>query len=682
MGRQPMTQERWEGIIKCKNDLVEGRINDQTACPYLDPEIAASWMMSFNAGLDPFKPINCHPLSPDSIFESRVKNSMLIELTKPLFSTFTHWTDNREYTLSLDDKDGIALIREGNKEYPLGLQNKMGIALDENYIGTNAHMLVKRFKRPIQIQGPEHYCAEYYDYIVSAAPILDENNDLIAILSLIQTLPSNPWESNFQSICSHTLSLLSVMATALENKLMLQKSRDKQEIINKNLRIAYSQLNIALDMMDEGIVVVDQSGMITGINKEGLGILNITVFKPGIFNISHFLVKSNEILRFLQSGNPIDIEDTIKGDDQPYIINLLPVINQTPSEVEGAVLRLHHAQKMNMKAASRVGTKASINFSDIIGESPKFKTTIALAKQLAFSPENILLIGESGTGKELFAQAIHNTYCPQGPFIALNCGALPRNLIESELFGYESGSFTGANRSGRPGKIELAHGGTLFLDEMGDMPYEIQSVLLRVLEDKRVTRVGGQSSRKVDFRLIAATNQDLRKMVKEKMFREDLYFRLSVLRINIPPLREKKNDIEVLCRYFLNHYCRKLKLDIPQISPQVLEILNAYDWPGNVRQLENAIIYSVNISRGQIILPDHLPAEITEDIMYEKPRFYNEITSPSPADTDDRLSLEVAEKQTIEAVFLKSDKNVSQTARILGISKTTLYRKLRKYHLQ
>ncbi|UWG97818.1 sigma 54-interacting transcriptional regulator [Dehalobacter sp. DCM] len=682
MGRQPMTKERWEGIIQCKKDLVEGKIKDHTACSYLEPEIAASWMMSFNAGLNPFQPIKGHPLSPDSIFESRIRNSMLIEHTKPLFSTFTHWADNSEYTLSLDDKDGIALIRDGNRDYPLGLQNKMGISVDENDIGTNAHMLVRRLKRPIQLQGPEHYSTEYEDYIVSAAPILDDNNDIIAILSLIQTLPPNPWDTHFQSICSHTLSLLSVMATALENKLMLQKSRDRQEIINKNLRIAHSQLNITLDLLDEGIVVVDHTGMITSINKEGLSILNIIAFKSGIYNICSFLTKSNEVIPLLTSGNPVDFEDTLKKEEPPYIINLLPVINQTTAEVEGAVLRLHHAHKMNMKAANRAGTKASITFSDIIGDSKQFKNTVALAKQLAFSPENILLIGESGTGKELFAQAVHNTYCPHGPFIALNCGALPRNLIESELFGYESGSFTGANRSGRPGKIELAHGGTLFLDEMGDMPYEIQSVLLRVLEDKRVTRIGGQSSRKVDFRLIAATNQDLRQMVKEKMFREDLYFRLSVLRINIPPLRDRKDDIELLCRYFLNQYCRKLKLEIPDISPEVLQILYAYTWPGNVRQLENAIIYSVNISRGETILTEHLPLEITEDIMSEKPRLFKEIISPSSNDSNDKLSLEEAEKQAIEAVFLKSDKNVSLTARILGISKTTLYRKLRKYRLQ
>ncbi len=226
-----------------------------------------------------------------------------------------------------------------------------------------------------------------------------------------------------------------------------------------------------------------------------------------------------------------------------------------------------------------------------MGESHVFKRTVTLAERFAKSPENILLIGESGTGKELFAQAIHNVYCPQGPFMAVNCAAMPRELIESELFGYEGGSFTGAERAGRPGKIELAHGGTLFLDEIGDMPLELQAVLLRTLEDKQVMRVGGSRYKKVDFRLIAATNKSLLTMVRENQFREDLYFRISVLAIDIPPLRERNDDISLLSNFFVENYCRKMGWNIPEITPLAQSRINSYGWPGNVRQLQNAMIY-------------------------------------------------------------------------------------------
>ncbi|NLP43924.1 MAG: sigma 54-interacting transcriptional regulator, partial [Peptococcaceae bacterium] len=244
--------------------------------------------------------------------------------------------------------------------------------------------------------------------------------------------------------------------------------------------------------------------------------------------------------------------------ETPYLISIRPVNKQNTRTPDVAVLRFHRPDKINSLITKRSGASAKYTFSDIIGKSEVIKRTKNLAKRFAATEENILLLGESGTGKEVFVQAIHNYSRPNSPFIALNCAAMPRNLIESELFGYESGTFTGADKSGRPGKIELANGGTLFLDEIGDMPYELQSVILRVLQDKQVLRLGGRRYKKVDFRLIAATNQDLRKLIAEKLFREDLYFRLSVLSIEIPPLRERRSDIMHLANYFLESYAERM----------------------------------------------------------------------------------------------------------------------------
>ncbi|NLM20373.1 MAG: sigma 54-interacting transcriptional regulator, partial [Peptococcaceae bacterium] len=316
-------------------------------------------------------------------------------------------------------------------------------------------------------------------------------------------------------------------------------------------------------------------------------------------------------------------------------------------------------------------------FEDIIGKDTGLKKVVDLARRFAHSPENVLLIGESGSGKELFAQAIHTESRPQGPFMAVNCAALPRELIESELFGYEGGSFTGAERSGRPGKIELAHGGTLFLDEIGDMPLELQAVLLRTIEDKQVMRIGGRRYNKVDFRLIAATNRNLYNMVKENQFREDLYFRLSVLTINIPPLRARKEDIEILSKYFIETYCQKQGWEVPTLSSAAQARINEYEWPGNVRQLQNAMIYAVNTALNDTITADDLPSYVNLEIVPSKVDGMMDYF-----DDDKALSLQNIEKNAIKAAMLRAENYIPAAAEILGISKSTLYRKLKEYEIQ
>lgn len=353
-------------------------------------------------------------------------------------------------------------------------------------------------------------------------------------------------------------------------------------------------------------------------------------------------------------------------------------LKKTTEKLDAAVLKLNSYEKVTTQVNNRSGNMGSYTFEDIISKNKEFKKIIALTQRFASTPENILLIGESGTGKELFAQAIHNIHRPQGPFVAVNCAAMPRELIESELFGYEGGSFTGAERSGKPGKIELAHGGTLFLDEIGDMPLEFQAVLLRTLEDKQVMRVGGRRHKKVDFRLITATNKDIYKMGKENQFREDLYFRLSVLTVTIPPLRERSNDAEIISKFLIENYCQKMGLKIPQISPATQTIINEYRWPGNVRQLKNAMIYAINTAQGGLIKPENLPSHVILDFC---PKKNNEISN-SNGQMSKMLSLETLEKSAIESALLYVDNSVPAAAEVLGISRSTLYRKLKDYNIQ
>ena len=374
------------------------------------------------------------------------------------------------------------------------------------------------------------------------------------------------------------------------------------------------------------------------------------------------------------------------------------------------------------------GETVKITFKDILGPSEDIKRIIDRSKRFAATKENILLTGESGTGKEYFAQAIHNHSCPQGPFMSINCAAIPPRLIESELFGYEGGSFTGAERGGKPGKIELADKGTLFLDEIGDMPLELQATLLRVLENKRVMRLGGKSYKQVDFRVLAATNKDLYSLVQQGTFREDLYYRLSILTINLPALRQRRDDLRFFIDYFLHECQAKDYAEKRGFSPEVITMMINYAWPGNIRQLRNTILSAYHGASGDVIMPEDLPPYLTQSRAeglrepsaegISEPvvgtsglpvvgssrmpavgssRLPAEGTSSLPAVSESRpaplyqqpmplenyentsLSMQEIERAAIELALLRADNNVAQAAELLKISKATLYRKLKGY---
>jgi transcriptional regulator with PAS, ATPase and Fis domain len=318
-------------------------------------------------------------------------------------------------------------------------------------------------------------------------------------------------------------------------------------------------------------------------------------------------------------------------------------------------------------------------FDDIVGSSPQLEKVKSYTKKFAKLNSNILIQGESGTGKELFAKAIHNERCLDGPFLALNCAAIPSGLIESELFGYEGGAFTGAERKGRPGKIELAHGGTLFLDEIGDMPLKLQPVLLRVLEEHKTMRVGGSNFISIDFSLVAATNKDLQKLVAENKFREDLYYRIAVFKISIPPLRERPQDILTLSEYFIALFAQKQGMAPPLLNDDVKNILLSYSWPGNVRQLENAIFYSVNMCNGYIVIPSDLPDEITcAPPVFPKAIALNTITEAVPGGGN---TIKDMERNAILKALAKTGGHIGKAAKLLGYCRATLYRKIRKYNM-
>jgi transcriptional regulator with PAS, ATPase and Fis domain len=304
-------------------------------------------------------------------------------------------------------------------------------------------------------------------------------------------------------------------------------------------------------------------------------------------------------------------------------------------------------------------------FENIIAKSPKMQQVIEVIKVVAKSNATVLITGETGTGKELVAQAIHSQSHRRGkPFVAISCAALPESLLESELFGHEKGAFTGAYAQ-KKGKFEVANRGTLFLDEIGEMSANIQVHLLRVLEEKRFTRVGGNEPIKVDVRVISATNRDMKEAVASRQFREDLYYRLNVVNIELPPLRERKEDIPLLAQHFLKKFALDNHKEVTGFSPEATDFLLRYDWPGNIRELENAIERAVILAKKPIIELADLPQQklvAAQQISLEK-------------------NLKQVEKEHIRNVLAETKGNYTEAARILGISRMTLYNKAKAYGL-
>ncbi len=318
----------------------------------------------------------------------------------------------------------------------------------------------------------------------------------------------------------------------------------------------------------------------------------------------------------------------------------------------------------------------------LVGEDPSLRKVFASLQRAAATDTTVLLEGESGTGKELFARSLH-ALSPraEAPFVAINCAAIPETLLETELFGHEKGAFTGAVAR-KPGKFEMAHRGTLFLDEIGDLPLSLQAKILRALEEKRFERVGGTASLQVDVRLVAATNRGLRAAVAARRFREDLFFRLSVFPITVPPLRERKGDIPVLARYFVERFCRDLKKKPLALSPQALDELLAYRWPGNVRELQNCIERAVILADGDAIQPRHLNLSFVEEPGPADPRGHSADPdlSGTLADVTRRVVAEV-EKLKIEQVLKEVD-NKGRAAEVLGVSYKTLLAKLKEHRIE
>jgi DNA-binding NtrC family response regulator len=349
-----------------------------------------------------------------------------------------------------------------------------------------------------------------------------------------------------------------------------------------------------------------------------------------------------------------------------YDYIMKPIIHEEIKQIVRNALRQKSLQNENVLLKREIGKDH--DFSSIIGESPALKVILDEVKKVADTKSNILLLGETGTGKELFARVIHhNSSRRDMPFVPINCSAIPESLLETELFGHVRGAFTGAVAT-RKGILEEAEGGTLFLDEIGDMSLGLQAKLLRVIEDQIIRPVGGNKGTKVDIRFITATNKDLKAAVRSNAFREDLYYRINVISLKIPPLRERKEDIGALVRYYLDRYSHDMGKPVKDLSPEAVDVMMEYEWAGNVRELQNIIERAILISDGDLIRPEHLPGSLKPQATFEQMSF------------DNKLSIEDYTKAFI--VRYQTECNEQTLADMLGITRKSLWEKRKKWGIQ
>lgn len=431
-----------------------------------------------------------------------------------------------------------------------------------------------------------------------------------------------------------------------------------------------------MDSMDYGIMAVDVNGVIRNINKTSCDMLKVV--KEEIINesIEEVLYNWQEIFDQVKNKKEYRDEEIVlirSGIRERYTISAY-AIKENDNDVIGMVLTIKEIQEVLNLVNKYTGRRARYVFEDIIGESHSIKRVINNAKNIATSSSTILIEGENGSGKEILAQAIHNASDRKNNnFVAINCEAIPKSLIESELFGYEEGAFTKAKGAGMPGKFELARGGTLFIDEIGEMPLDMQVNLYRVLQEGNVSRVGSTRYIPTNVRLIVATNKDLRREVEKGTFRRDLYSRLSVIPIWVPPLRDREDDIMLLFKHFINVKAEKLRKPIPYISNEIYSNILTYNWPGNIREIEKFAENIVN-----------LEGNTTFDIA-NKQDAEQCITNYESEIADDDLyicSLQEIEEKAIKASIKKFDGNISKVAKVLGISRNTLYVKMKKYGVE
>lgn len=634
-------------------NLVDGNVVDPA---YIRPEILMSWHYSKKNGIDAHRGMSCYH-EPDMLLE---RSEELITAAKPFMEMINQVIAGSGLRIDCIDYEGYflcsygdsALLRESEHN---GFVTGCNVTIDA--IGTNAAGLSLEHKRPVQVLGPEHYNINLHNLNCSATPIYAPDSELVGILNILSYItPQN----------RQTLGLTTSIAKAIENQLALTRTVS-------SLKVSNVELNTIMEYLPQGVIALNSSGEVDSYNKKSLEMFSIS----GKSGLKKRKIQLGNILKTLRL--PSHVKSNVEKEYTVTIGNRKKSFIAKAHSIENGARTLviveDSGRIMSLSAAQ--SNRTSYTFTDITGSCPEILKAKELATMVAATDSSVLLVGESGTGKELFAQAIHAASSrSKNPFVAINCGAIPADIIESELFGYEPGAFTGAREAGKPGRLETASGGTLFLDEIEAMPLSFQIKLLRAFSSKSMVKVGGIAEIPLDIRLIAASKVDLLEEVNQGRFREDIYYRIATFPIHIPPLNKRGDDIRLLTKQFLKQLSTEYSTPLIQANERFYEALFCYPWRGNVRELRNIIERAVVIGLDQEILtPTQLPQAIQNSSLSSTINMRSKISKTKKEPETESL-LKVAEYTAIAMVLEEESGNISRSAQRLGIARSTLYQKI------
>ncbi|THF61057.1 sigma-54-dependent Fis family transcriptional regulator [Pseudothauera nasutitermitis] len=644
------TQAEWHRFVDT------GEVDDSL----VRPEVAQSWQRCRVLGIDPRAPKLPVMLDARRLAAVREDNRVLMETALPFMRFLKTAVQGTGFILVLTERSGVVLDVFGDEHIlAMARENNYvpGCSRAEEVAGTNAISLALIQKRPIQLTGAEHWNVRHHLWTCASAPVFSPEGMLLGTVTLSgETIHAH----------RHTLGMVISAAEAIHERLRERETAEEKHGIDV-------MLASVLGSVSEAIITIDAAGIVTNINPAACKALAVEPGEAAGKPLPRLFPAHPELAGLLPLERDCPtFEVTAERPAGRAHFVITPYVMLAGEAATGAILALRERREFLNEVRGLSGLNAVFNFEDIVGQSPALLRQIELARVAARQSTRILILGETGTGKELFAQSIHN--CSQrrhGPFVALNCAAIPRELMEAEIFGYRGGAFTGARKGGQVGKLELADGGTLFLDEINQMPLDLQSKLLRALQEGVVTRLGDSKPIRVDVRVIAAANEDLYAKSQAGEFRQDLYYRLSVVELALPPLRERTEDIALIARHLLAKLGEKTGQRALALSPAAVELLRGYPWPGNVRELENILEMGAIMADGRTIETEHLAYRMRT-------------AAPPPAarplpPRERAQTMGAIELDMIRSAIEGCNGNVGEAARRLGLSRSTLYRRMQQH---